>query len=71
MRTAEEIIKETFPNVVYRFDGLMQADVNANDIRKAMKLYAKEAIEECADLVDPKTQSRLYNSILNLKNELE
>ena len=49
MRTAEEIIKETFPDVVYRVDGLMHSDVNANDIRKAMKQYAKEALEAAAE----------------------
>jgi hypothetical protein len=48
MRTAKKIIQETFPNIIYRLDGLMQGDINANDIVLAINKARKEAIEECA-----------------------
>jgi hypothetical protein len=49
MKTAKEIIQETFPNMIYRLDGLMQGNINANDIVSAINIAREETIAECAE----------------------
>jgi len=66
MKTAEEIYKQMYEAMPYHIHSMVKPY-----ILEAMKIYAEQAIQEGADRIYEDVNSRTFETVLSVKEDLK